>query len=142
MPVNTYRLRESIGLFQPKPSLRTSTKFRVLRFVNYKVIAFLISLLLCYGDTEVKPGPKRKVSKFSCCHWNVNSFLVHNKLSLIKSYNILQVHYIIRISETYLDSSGNENSLLFPGYHLLRADHSNKLQKNGSVYLYFKKNLV
>ena len=64
MPVNTYRLHESIGLFQPKPSFRTSTKFRVLRFVNYKVIAFLILLLLCHGDIKVKPGPKEKFQNF------------------------------------------------------------------------------
>ena len=71
-------------MFQSKPSLKTSSKFRILRFVNYKVIAFLILLLLSYGDIEVNPGPKRKISKFSCCLWNVNSILAHDKLSLIK----------------------------------------------------------
>ena len=64
MPVNTDQWRASIGLFQSKPSLKTSSKFRVLRFVNYNVIAFLILLLLSHCDIEVNPGPKEKISKF------------------------------------------------------------------------------
>ena len=72
---------------------------------------------------EVNPGPKRKVSAFLCCHRNVNSIIAHDKLSLIKSYSTVQTYDIICVSETYLDSSANENSLLIPGYHLLRADN-------------------
>ena len=109
MPVNTEQWCTSIGLFQSKPSIKTSSKFKVLRFVNYKVIAFLVLLLLSHGDTEVNPGPKRKNSKFSCCHWNVNSILAHDKLSLIKLYNTVQKYDIICISETFLDSSANES---------------------------------
>ena len=104
MPSNTDQWHASMGLFQSKPSLKTSSKFRVLKFVNYKVIAFLILLLLSHGDIEVNPGPKKKISKFSCYHWNVNSILAHDKLSLIKSYNTVQKYHIICISETFLDS--------------------------------------
>ena len=138
MPVNTEQWHVSIGLFQSKPSLKTSSKFRVLRFV--KVIAFLVLLLLSHGDIEVNPGSNRKISKFSCCHWNVNSILAYDKLSLTKSYNTVQKYDIICISETFLDSSANESSCLIPGYHLLRADHLNNLKKGG-VCLYFKENL-
>ena len=46
MPVNTEQWCTSIGLFQSKPNIKTSSKFKVLRFVNYKVIAFLVLLLL------------------------------------------------------------------------------------------------
>ena len=71
-----------------KPCLKTSNKLRVLKFFNYTVTAFIILLLLfSHGDIEANPGPKRKFSKFSCCHWNVSSILAHGKLSLIKSYN-------------------------------------------------------
>ena len=126
-------------MFHSKPNLKTTSKCRVLRFANYKVIAFLILLLLSHGDIEVNPGPKRKISKFSCCHWNGNSALAHDKL-LIKSYNTVQKYDIICISETFLDLSANENSLLIPGYHLLRADHLNNLKK-GDVCLYFKEDL-
>ena len=140
MPVSTEQLRASIGLFQSKPSLKTSSKFRVLRFVNYKVITFLVLLLLSHVDIEVNPGPKRKISKFSCCHWNVNSIVAPDKLSLIKLYSTVQKYDIICISETFLDSSVNKSSFLIPGYHLLRADHPNSLKK-GDVCLYFKENL-
>ena len=91
MPVNTDQWHASIGLFQSKQSLKVSSKFRVVGFVNYKVLTFLILLLLSHGDIEVNPGPKRKISKFLCCHWNVNSILAHGKLSLIKSYNSTKV---------------------------------------------------
>ena len=52
----------------------------------------------------------------------------------------MQKYDTICISETFSDSSANESSLLFPGYHLLRADHPNNLKKGG-VSLYFKENL-
>ena len=87
--------------------------------------------MLSNGDIEVNPGPKRKISKFSCCHRNVNSILAHDKLSLIKSYNTVQKYNIICISETFLDSSANEISLLISGYHLLRADHPGNVEKGG-----------
>ena len=101
---------------------------------------FLVLLLLSYGDTEVNHGPKRKLSKLSCCHWDVNGILAHNKLSLIIAYNTVQKFDIICILETYLNSSVNENLLLIPGYHLLRADHPGNLKKGG-VCLYYKENL-
>ena len=65
MPVNTEQWHSSTGLFQSKPSLKFSSKFRVLTFVNYKVIGFLVLLLLSNGDTEVNPGPKGKILKSS-----------------------------------------------------------------------------
>ena len=93
----------SIGLFQPILGLQAVSGFRDLRVVNYKVIVFLVLLLLSHYDTEVNPGPKRKLSKLSCCHWNVNNILVHNKLSLIIAYNTVQKFDIICTSETYIN---------------------------------------
>ena len=138
MPVNVEQWCVSIGLFQP--ILQAVSGFRDLRVVNYKVIVFLVLLLLSHGDIEVNPGPKRKLSKLSCCHWNVNSILAHNKLSLIIAYNTVQKFDIICILETYLNSSVNENLLLIPGYHLLRADHPDNLEEGG-VCLYNKEHL-
>ena len=137
MPVNTEQWCVSIDLFQSKPSLKTSSKFRVLRSVNYKVTAFLVLLLLSHGDIVVSPGPKRRISRFLCCHWNVNSILALDKSSLIKSYNTVQKYNIICISETFLDLSANESSLLIPGHHLVRAGHPNNLKKR-AVCVYFK----
>ena len=73
MSVNIEPWRASIGLFQPILGLQAVSEFRGLRVVNYKVIVFLVLLLLSHGDIEVNPGPKRKRSKLSCSHWNVNS---------------------------------------------------------------------
>ena len=87
--------------------------------------------MLSHGDIEVNPAPKRKISKCSCCHRNVNSILAHDKFSLIKSYNTVQKYNTICISETFLDSSANEISLLISGYHLLRADHPGNVEKGG-----------
>ena len=140
MPVNIEKWHASIGLFQPILCLQAVSGFWDLRVVNYKVILFLVLLLLSQGEIEVNPGPKRKLSKPLCCHWNVNNILAHNKLSLITAYNTVQKYDIICISETYLHSSLNENLLLIPGYHLLRADHPDNLKKGG-VCLYYKENL-
>ena len=54
--------------------------FGFFRFVTSEVISFLILLLISHGGIEVNPGLKRKVSKFLCCHWNVNGILVHDIL--------------------------------------------------------------
>ena len=61
--------------FQPILGFQAVSGFRDLRVVNFKVIVFLVLLLLSHGDIEVNPGPKRKLSKLSYCHWNVNSIL-------------------------------------------------------------------
>ena len=84
--------------------------------------AFAFLLLLKYGDVEINPGPKRKGTRFfSCFHWNVNSILAHNKLSLLEAYNTVHKYDILCISETYLDSSVSvdDTTLSLPGYNLV-----------------------
>ena len=49
--------------------------------------------------------------------------------------------YIICISETYLDSSVDENTLKLDGYSLIRADYHDNM-KRGGVCLYYKENLL
>ena len=50
----------------------------------FAVFAFL--LLLKQGDVEINLGHKKKETRFfSCFHWNVNSILAHNKLSLLEA---------------------------------------------------------
>ena len=74
-----------------------------IKNLNFRAVFFIALLLITYGDIETNPEPKSKNSKyFSCCHWNVNSILTHDKLSLFTGYNSTQ-HDIICISETYLD---------------------------------------
>ena len=84
---------------------------------------------------------KVKTLNILCCHWNVNSILAHDKLSLLTAYNSTQHYDIICISETYLDSSIDENILKLDGYSLIKADHPGNM-KRGGVYLYYKKKLL
>ena len=60
------------------------------------------------GDIESNPGPKTKTKNpkfFSCCRWNVDRVLAHNKLSMLEAYNIAHKYNLICISESYLDST-------------------------------------
>ena len=65
MPVNTEQWRASIGLFQPILGLQAASGFRDLRVVNYKVIVFLVLLLLSLGDNEVTLDQREN---FQSCH--------------------------------------------------------------------------
>ena len=95
-------------------------------------------MLLIHGDIEIDPGPKKKLSKcFSCCHWNVNSILAHNKLSLLVAYNSALNNDLICLTETYLDSAIDPNNLLINNYKLLRTDHPDNI-KIGGVCLYYR----
>ena len=62
--------------------------------------------------------PRKKANFFSCFHWNVNSILTHNKLSLLEAYNTIHKYDMLSISETYLDSSVSvdDTTLSIPGY--------------------------
>ena len=92
------------------------------------------------GDVEFNPGPKHKAVKtLSMCHWNFNSICAHNfaKLSLLRAYVSVHKFDIICLSETYLDSSIDDESLEISGYYLIRSDHpSNK--KRGGICIYYK----
>ena len=117
--------------------------FKTFTFILcfYAVFAFL--LLLKHGDIEINPGPKKKETRFfSCLHWNVNSILAHNKLTLLEVYNTIHQYDILCISETYLDSSvsKDDTTLSLPGYNLARSDHPDYV-KRGGVCLYYKENL-
>ena len=122
-----------IGLFVARS---TKGKFKVyngLNIVSYKVFALIIMLLLTHGDIESNPGPKHRTSNyFSCCHWNVNSIMAHNKLSLLSAYNTLHKLDVICISETYLDKSADNDAFSIGGYNIIRADQPHN-QKRGSI---------
>ena len=73
-------------------------------FLFFSFSFFVLILLLKHGDIEFNPGPKKKLAKcFSCCHWNVNSILAHNKLSLLTAYISALNYNLIPLTETYLD---------------------------------------
>ena len=102
------------------------------------MILFFSILLLTHGDIKADPGPTKKTSNyFSCCHWNANSILAQNDISLLTAYNTVKKLDIICISETYLDSTVDDKTIELTGYNLIRAHYSNN-QKRGGVCLYFK----
>ena len=97
-----------------------------------------------HGDIEINPGTKKKQPKyFSFCHWNVNSLLAHDKISLLTAYNTIHQYDVICVSETFLDSSVSldNRNLSIQGYSLIWADHPDDV-KRGGVCLYFKENLT
>ena len=144
MSINIDQRRARNGSFIQKiGTVRTgSTRYyRYLNIINCKVIFSFCILLLTHGDIEANPRLTKKPSNyFSCCHWNANSILAHNKISLLTAYNIVQKLDIICISETYLDSTVYDKTIEIKGYNLIKADYPNN-QKKGGVCLYFKGNL-
>ena len=106
---------------------------------------FLNILLLQHGDIETNPGPqKEKTKNLSCCHWNVNSLIAHNlfKISQLEAYNSVYKHDFICISETFFDSSIQEEdkNIQLDDYNLLRAGHPSN-SKRGGVCIFYKETL-
>ena len=86
-----------------------------------------------HGNVEINPGSKKEETRFfTCFHWNLNSILIHNKLSLLEEYNTIHQYDILCISETYLDSPVSiDYTTLFAGYNLVRSDNSSKVKRGG-----------
>ena len=109
----------------------------------YITLLFIFAILLCHGDIEINPGPKKfKKNSLSVCHWNLNSLSAHNfsKLTQLKAYTSIYKHDFICLSETYLDSSILDSLLEKDGYDLIRSDHPNDI-KRGGVCIYYKESL-
>ena len=119
--------------------------YHYLEAVNISIITFLyiFVLLLCHGDIEPNPDPKKlKKISLSVCHRNLNNLSAHNfsKLTQLKAYISMSKHDLICLSETYLDSSTPYGPLVIDGYSLVRADHPNNI-KRGGVCTYYKESL-
>ena len=110
-------------------------------FVSCNLLRWLYILLITLsGDVELNPGPKLTTAQtLSICHWNLNVICAHNfaKLHFLKAYVSVYKFDIICLSETYLDSNLDDESLEISGYFLIRSDHpSNK--KRGGICIYYK----
>ena len=73
-----------IGLFVARSTKGQLAVYDDLNIViynyNYFAFALIIMLLLTHGDIESNAGPKHRTSNYlSCCHWNINSIMAHNK---------------------------------------------------------------
>ena len=104
----------------------------------YTNLSFLFLILLMSEDIEKNPGPKEN-NNLSFLHWNLNSLAVHNyeKFLALQAFNSLHKYDIICLSETFLDSTFNDQDLDFNGYKILRADHPDDV-KMGGVCVYYK----
>ena len=65
--------------------------FHYVKGVYFTIITllFIFALLLCHGDIEINPGPKKlKKISLSVCHWNLTSLSAHkfSKLTQLKAY--------------------------------------------------------
>ena len=101
--------------------------------------------LICAGDIELNPGPRKNNTSYNFSFWNLNSIAAHNfsKLSLLEAYNVEHKLDMICLSETFLDCSipGNDERLNMKGYKLIRADNPSD-SKKGDVGIYYKEFLA
>ena len=114
MPVNVLQWLAGIEIFYYCTLPVIINKFsnpicfpKVRCVISYLYYFFCLLILLTNSDVETNSGPKKSHLYFSCCHWNVNSLIAHNKLkvSLLEAYNTVHKYDFICISETYFDSS-------------------------------------
>ena len=98
-----------------------------------------ILLITLSGDVELNSGPKHNAAQtLSICHWNLNSICAHNfQLYLARAYVNVHKFDIICSSETYIDSSVDDESLEISGYFLIRSDHTSS-KKCGGICIYYK----
>ena len=109
-----------------------------LNCTNYTLSEFLLRLA---GDIHPNPGPVKNVNNLSFCHWNLNGINARDgiKIPLIESYNSVMHFDLLALSETFLDTSREDEKLFIQGFskEIWRSDHPIDT-KQGGVRLYFK----
>ena len=110
-------------------------------YITVITLQYIFVLLLCHGDIEPNPGPK-KLKKNPFLSAIGISITSHNfsKLTQLKAYISMYKHDFICLSKTYLDSSTPDRLLEIDGYILVRADYPNNI-KRGGVCIYYKESL-
>ena len=99
MTVSLVQWRALIGIFNCRISgTSTDNRYNLMRkfvsmlenlllFYHYLegvcitviTLLYIFVLLLCHGDIEPNPGPKKlKKNSLSVCHWNLNNLSAHN----------------------------------------------------------------
>ena len=106
-------------------------------------LALIMLLIICSGDVETNPGPKKNI-KISLCHRNFNGIAAWNlsKVSLLQAMATTHEYDIICLSGTFLGSSFNslDDLINIEGYNN-RADHPNDNRRRvGGVCMYILKN--
>ena len=147
MNISLSMWRAVIGLFLSRKIRKCFISgLRCYSISNLKFALFFALLLLCHGDVESNPGPKKSgnCQPLKFCHWNLNSILSENcfKVSLLKSFNALHNYDFICLSESFLSPSVSStlDSLNTDDYNIVRSDHPSG-SKKGGVCCYFKESL-
>ena len=100
---------------------------------------YIANLLMQSGDIEINPGPR--YSSLNFFHWNLNGLTAHDniKILMLQAYVTQYNCDIICISETFLNSSiqNNDDRIKIDGYNLIRSDHPSD-SKKGGVCIYYK----
>ena len=119
----------------------------ITSFIDVEYSTYFLNIyLLQHGDIETNSGPqKEKTKNLSCCNWNINSLISYNlsKFSQLEANNSVYKHDFICISETFFDSSIQEEdkNIQLDDYNLLRAGHPSN-SKRGGVCIFYKETLV
>ena len=118
--------------------------FHIQTLYDKQIKKILLKLLvICCGDVESNPGPKKQ-HQISFCHWNLNGLAAHNfsKVSLLQAISVSKNYDLICLSETFLypSTDSSDERITIERHNLLRADHpSNK--ERGGVCIYYKEHL-
>ena len=90
------------------------------------------------------PGPVKNVKNLSFCHWNLNGINAKDgiKIPLIEAYNLVMHFDLLALSETFLDTSVEEEKLFIRAFsrEIWRSDHPS-YTKQGGVCLHFIEDL-
>ena len=118
--------------------------FRCVIFLNilttcYVVIITLI-LLALVGDVHPNPGPDHNSKYLTICHANVRSMQSQEKLDEIYYMAETYSRDVITISETWLSSVINDETLSIPGYQpFVRQD---RLSHAGGIAVYVRNHIA
>ena len=91
---------------------------------NYALSEFLLRLA---GDIHPSLGPVKNVKNLSFCHWNLNGINARDgiKIPLIEAYDSVMHLDLLALSETFQDTSVEEEKLFIQGFskETRRSDH-------------------
>ena len=107
-----------------------------LNCTNYALSEFLLRLA---GDIHPKPGPVKNVKNLSFCHWNLNGINARDgiKVPLLEAYNSVMHFDLLALSETFLDTSVEDEKLFIHGFskEIWRSDHPRDTKQRVSAFI-------
>ena len=103
-----------------------------------------LGYLILSGDVEVNPGPNKRKTTLSICHWNLNSVWPEDFIKIDQLSAFLNTHNfdIVCLGETFLNSEirDDDERLAIENYDIFRCDHPSD-SKRGGVCIYYRDHL-